>query len=64
MIPANQLTNAQYHATYAISSSDVKLVYRMRCVIPMAALTECDHDYTAEVDFKTFCYIAREKFGC
>jgi hypothetical protein len=32
----------------------------MRCVIPLAALTECDHDYTVEVDFETFCYIARE----
>jgi hypothetical protein len=32
----------------------------MRCVIPMAALTDCDHDYTVEVDFETFCYIARE----
>ena len=32
----------------------------MRCVIPLAALTDCDHDYTAEVDFETFCYIARE----
>ncbi len=36
----------------------------MRCVIPLAALTDCDHDYTVEVDFETFCYIAREKFGC
>jgi len=33
----------------------------MRCVIPLAALTDCDHDYTVEVDFETFCYIAREK---
>jgi len=32
----------------------------MRCVIPVAALTDCDHDYTVEVDFETFCYIARE----
>ena len=32
----------------------------MRCVIPLAALTECDHDYTVEVDFETFCFIARE----
>ena len=32
----------------------------MRCVIPLAALTDCDHDYKAEVDFETFCYIARE----
>jgi len=32
----------------------------MRCVIPLAALTDCDHDYTVEVDFETFCYIARE----
>jgi hypothetical protein len=36
----------------------------MRCVIPLAALTDCDHDYTAEVDFETFCYIAREAMGC
>ena len=35
----------------------------MRCVIPLAALTDCDHDYTVEVDFETFCYISREKFG-
>ena len=32
----------------------------MRCVIPLAALTDCDHDYTVEVDFETFCFIARE----
>ena len=32
----------------------------MRCVIPLAALTDCDHGYTAEVDFETFCFIARE----
>jgi Holliday junction resolvase len=32
----------------------------MRCVIPLAALTNCDHDYTVEVDFETLCYIARE----
>ena len=35
----------------------------MRCVIPLAALIDCDHDYTAEVDFETFCYIAREAMG-
>ena len=32
----------------------------MRCVIQLAALMPCDHDYTAETDFETFCYITRE----
>ena len=32
----------------------------MRCVIPMAALQPCDHSYTVEMDFKTFCYVTRE----
>ena len=32
----------------------------MRCVIQLAALTGCDHDYTVEVDFESFCFLAWE----
>jgi hypothetical protein len=32
-------------------------------MIPADQLTDCDHDYTVEVDFETFCYIARELLG-
>lgn len=32
----------------------------MRCVIPMAAIYPCDHGYTVEMDFETFCYVTRE----
>ena len=36
---------------------------QIRCVLPLSHLIECTHEYLVEVDFQTFCYIAREKMN-